>query len=187
MVRTIVGIDWGYTNPGVMQAWCLDGDARMYLVREIYYSHRLINWWEEQARELHKQYDVEAFVCDPSEPAYINQLKNAGLNAVAANNDIAPGIQAVQQRLKIAGDGRPRLFIARDALVERDPLLEEAKKPCCTAEEITGYVWPKGGDGKIVKEKPVDIDNHGCDAMRYTTMYVDVPSGKLVLSQNPFY
>jgi hypothetical protein len=34
-------------------------------------------------------------------------------------------------------------------------------------------VWPKGIDGRPVKETPVDLDNHGMDAMRYAVMAID--------------
>jgi hypothetical protein len=67
----------------------------------------------------------------------------------------------------------PRIFFLRDALVERDESLAEAKLPCSTLDEIEGYVWPKGQDGKSVKEVPMDRDNHGMDAMRYACAYVD--------------
>src|SRR5262245_47014907 len=51
------------------------------------------------------------------------------------------GIQAIMARLRPAGDGKPRLFMYRDALVEWDRALMEAMKPCCSEEEIEGYVW----------------------------------------------
>jgi hypothetical protein len=35
------------------------------------------------------------------------------------------------------------------------------------------YAWPKGSDGKPLKEVPVDADNHGMDALRYLVAEVD--------------
>lgn len=83
------------------------------------------------------------------------------------------GIQAVQARFKPAGDGRPRLFICRDAVVERDQELVEAKLPTCSLEELPGYVWAVGADGKR-KEEPVDEHNHGMDEMRYLVAFRDL-------------
>jgi len=79
----------------------------------------------------------------------------------------------VQERLKKAGDGRPRLFVFRDALVDADPALMAARKPYATVHEFDAYVWPKGQDGKPQKEVPVDEDNHGMDALRYIVAWAD--------------
>lgn len=83
------------------------------------------------------------------------------------------GIEKVEERLKAAGDGKPRLYLVDDALYERDEELKASYRPVSTAEEFPGYVYPLAGDGKPVKELPVDLDNHGMDAMRYAVMYVD--------------
>jgi phage terminase large subunit len=81
----------------------------------------------------------------------------------------------VQSRLKTQPDGKPRLFIMRDALVERDQELEEAKKPMSTVDEITGYVWAvKPGAAGGLKEQPVKENDHGCDAMRYMVAQRDL-------------
>jgi phage terminase large subunit len=94
----------------------------------------------------------------------------------------------VQKRLRIAHDGRPRLFFLRDSLVERDSRLSEAKLPTCTEEEITGYVWPQGRDGRPQKEVPVKEFDHGLDAMRYASMYVDQPApfSAIEIGESPF-
>ena len=81
----------------------------------------------------------------------------------------------MQRRLRPAGDGKPRLFVFPDALVERDPALVEAKLPTCTAEEFDGYVWPKGQDGRAIKEVPVDVDNHGMDQRRTSSDHARPP------------
>ena len=72
-------------------------------------------------------------------------------------------------RLKTADDGRPRLFILRDALVAADPDLQRRNRPTNTADEIPGYIWDST-PGKDPKEGPVKSDDHGCDAMRYLVM-----------------
>jgi hypothetical protein len=171
--RVVASVDWGYTNPGVIQVWAVDGDGRMYLIHEVYQTKQLIGWWVDKAVVLHQQYRIEAFVCDPAEPSFIQAFRQKKLPAIPGFNEIGIGIQAVQERLKPAGDGRPRLYILAGALEERDEALVESKKPCCTAEEFDAYSWPKGQDGKAVKEIPVDKDNHGMDGLRYMTCYLD--------------
>ena len=174
--RYIASVDWGYTNPGVIQIWGVDGDNRMYCVCEIYQSQRTIDWWIQQARALKKRYQVEAFVCDPAEPGFIEQFKRVGLNAVKANNNVLLGIQTVMDRFAVAGDGRPRLFFVADALEGIDLVLEEKKLPLCTEQEISTYIWQRDREDKLQKEKPVDKDNHGLDCMRYAALYLQAAS-----------
>jgi phage terminase large subunit len=88
--------------------------------------------------------------------------KAIGISTAPAHKKVLEGIQATQGRLKFAGDGKPRIYILHDSLVERDRALIDAKKPTCTAEELPGYIWQNND-----KEAPVKENDHGCDAMRY--------------------
>jgi PBSX family phage terminase large subunit len=164
------GVDWGYTHPGVIEVGQLDGDGRITVPRIVYRTGTTIDWWIDTARDLKARYGIEWFACDPSEPAYIEQFNQAGLHAFAAQNAILPGIDAVQQRLAVAGDGRPRLQFMADCLPDPDPALVEAKKPLSTLDEFDVYVWSKASGAK---EKPVDADNHGMDTTRYLVMEFD--------------
>ena len=166
-------VDWGYTNPGVILVWFIDGDGRMYLIREVYMTQKVDDWWVKQGQTLKAEYGITHFFCDPAEPAYITKFKVNGLNALEATNDITPGISAVQSRLNLAGDGRPRLYLYEYSLLDRDQTLVDAHKPFCSEGEILEYVWPKAQDGKPVKEKPVDMNNHALDCWRYMAMYLD--------------
>ncbi len=171
--RVIASIDWGYTNPGVLQVWAVDGDGRMILLHELYQTRRLIDWWVEQARILQERYGIELYACDPSEPAYIAQFRRAGLNALPAENDLAPGIQQVQARLTIQADGRPRIYLRRGALAELDRALEAQGRPTCTEQELPDYTWAEGANGaprKNLPELPLKVNDHGCDALRYAAM-----------------
>ena len=49
--------------------------------------------------------------------------------------------------------------------------------------EIENYSWPIGKDGRELKEEPIKIDDHGCDAMRYAVMYVDKGSSKYTVTR----
>jgi hypothetical protein len=184
----IVSVDWGFTNPGVMQVWAVDSDRRMYLVHEVFRSRKLIDWWAQKGLEIQAAYRPSVFVCDPSEPAYIQQLNDSGLHAIGAYNDQHHGIQAVAQRLAIQPDGRPRLFLFRDAVTDPDIDLVERKKPWSTDQEIDGYVWARGKDDKPVKEEPVKLNDHGCDALRYAVAYVDDlgGAGEATWAPDPF-
>lgn len=183
--RVIAGVDWGFSNPGVIQVWLLDNDDRMWLAEEVYKTRELIGWWTEEAKRLDARWHIETFACDPSEPAYIEQFQNAGLNAVKADNSILPGIDAVKNRMTVipeseGGDGKPRFYLTRSGLSEPDELLEERKKPTNIMMEIPGYRRPKPKDGgELENEKPDKKlgGDHALDAARYAVQLVDEGEG----------
>lgn len=191
-------VDFGFTNPFVLQCWAEDPDGRLWLYREIYRTKTLV---EDHAKKILRQVrrckecckskaadhdchtcercDLEwtepkprAVICDHDAEDRATLERHLELSTSPAHKSVSDGIQAVQARLKPAGDGRPRLVIVRGALVERDAELDEAKRPCCTEEEVTGYVWDRGSAmqqaaDKPPKEIPVKENDHGMDAMRY--------------------
>jgi PBSX family phage terminase large subunit len=181
-------IDFGYTNPFVCQWWALDPDGRMYLYREIYMTHRTIKVHAKKISELERWHledgsdnpDREhiAYTVADHDAEDRATLAEARIGTTAASKAISPGIQKVEERLKIAGDGKARLFVMRGALVELDEeYLVQQKQPTCTEQEFEMYMWPKGADGKPLKEVPVDLYNHGMDAMRYAVMRLDGSRG----------
>ena len=91
---------------------------------------------------------------------------------VAAWKAVSEGIQAVQMRLRIAKDSKPRLFIMRDSLVDIDRSLLEKHRPTCTADEFDSYVWDTSSNRKI-GEEPLKKNDHGMDALRYLVAHVD--------------
>lgn len=165
-------VDFGYTNPFVCQWWALDEDRREYRYRELYVTQTLVEDLTAIITTLSEGEKATATVADHDAEDRATMHKH-GVRTMPAKKDISPGIQAVQARLRKAGDGRPRLFLLRDALVSTDRTLESVRKPTCTEEEFPAYVWPKGTDGKALKEQPIGVDDHGLDALRYAVMYAD--------------
>jgi len=170
----IWAIDFGYTNPFVWQEWAFDNDGRAYLVHEIYMTGRLVEDHAKQILSLGTP-RPSAIVCDHDAEDRATFERHTKMGTVAAEKAVTSGIENVASRLKIAGDGRPRLFFLRDALVETDPTLVERKLPTRTTEEFPGYVWadePKSGDRK--REQPVKRNDHGADAARYAMAEKDL-------------
>lgn len=163
-------VDFGYTNPFVCQWWAIDPDGRMYRYREIYFSRRMVEDHAKNILALTGDEDIETTVCDHDAEGRAT-LERHGIPTVAAEKTVAEGIETVRERLRIAGDGKARMFFFRDALHERDAELVEAKLPCCTEEEADAYAYPTGSDGRPNKEQPVKINDHGMDATRYAAMY----------------
>lgn len=195
--RKIRVIDFGYSNPFVCQWWAIDGDGRMYLYREIYKSRRIVEDHANGARDesgetspgiktLSRGETYEATIADHDAEDRAT-LSRHEIETVPAWKSITPGIGAVQARLRKSQDGRPRIFFLASALVERDELLAEARKPTDTVSEFGGYVYPKGKDGKPVKEDPIKVDDHGMDTTRYAVCYIDDVSTEIGNFDSGFY
>jgi phage terminase large subunit len=174
-------VDFGFTNPFVLQCWAEDPDGRLYLYRELYRTRRLVEdhakdilaivrpdgrtWLEPQPR---------AIICDHDAEDRATLERHLGMSTVPARKAVSPGIQAVQARFTIQPDGRPRLYLLEDALVEKDQDLVDALLPTCTADELPGYVWEPPAPGRAAKEQPHKENDHGCDAKRYMVAQRDL-------------
>jgi phage terminase large subunit len=172
-------VDFGYTNPFVLQCWAVDPDGRLHLYRELYRTHRLVEDHAKNALGLAQYRTTSAWgekgawkeprptrvICDHDAEGRATLARELGMPTTAARKTVTDGVQAVAARLEPAGDGRPRLFIYRKARVDLDQDLADAKKPTCTLEEMAGYVWDGSTDRP--KETPLKIDDHGADALRY--------------------
>lgn len=173
------GIDFGHTNPFVLQWWAVDPDGRMYLYREIYHTKKLLRELAKMALDQvtdDKGDWIEprpyAIVADHDAQGRAEFQRDLGLGIAPAKKDVQTGIQRLQRRMKVAGDGRPRMFIMRDSLCHpRDQALVDAALPTCTVEEFAGYVWAVI-PGRPPKEEPNKENDHGMDTARYVSMRV---------------
>ena len=202
--RRYIVVDFGFTHPFVAQWWAVDGDGRAYMYREMYHTKRTVEQHvmgvmvQEQDGSGQLMSDglgnpimnkvakgmldyieedglsyTPTIICDhdAEDRATMRQL---GLSTVPARKGIREGIDEVLQRLAVAGDGRPRLYFFRDALVEIDDDLKTNYKPINTLEEIGNYIWRDGSRGKedsVKDDIPIDRDNHGMDCVRYFAVF----------------
>lgn len=166
----IWSVDFGYTNPFVWQAWALDHDNRLFRYREIYHTRRLVEDHAARILQLNGAAPLPvAIVCDHDAEDRATLERYLGLPTTPALKAVLAGIQGVAARLRPQADGRPRLFLLRDSLDQRDPDLDDRKLPCCTEEEFDGYTWATTG----VKESPMKANDHGLDALRYVVWGLD--------------
>lgn len=186
-----MAVDFGYKNPFVALWFAEDPDGRLYLYKELYMTERLV---EDHARQIlavikkgdgHRS-DVmpREIICDHDAEDRATLERHLGMSTLAANKNVSEGIQAVQARLRVQPDGKPRLYICRDALVERDRTLADAHKPYCTESEMLEYIWdpakaPGAGEG-TPREAPLKQNDHGLDALRYLVAHHDL-TGRLRL------
>ncbi len=162
--------------------WAEDPDGRLFLYREIYHTQRTVDVHAKLILSIvqdHRGVWVEprprAIICDHDAESRAVFARDIGIGTIAANKKVTEGIQAFQMRLAPAGDGKPRLFLLRDSVFERDPALLDAKKPTCTQEEVVGYIWDRS-KGQTEKEVPLKENDHGMDAARYLVADRDLGS-----------
>lgn len=165
-------IDFGYTNPFVCLWFAQDQDGRLYLYRELYQTGLLV---EDAAKEINRltgSENIRATICDHDAEDRAT-LERYGIPTIPAKKDVKMGIQAVQTRLRKAGDGKPRLYVLSDCLVEPDKKLLEAKQPTCLIEEMEEYVWETAREGTADKETPRKVSDHSEDCLRYLCLYLE--------------
>jgi PBSX family phage terminase large subunit len=180
-----ITVDFGYTNPMVVQFWAEDEDGNLYLYKELYSTKTTVDEMAPKIKEamnLKKEPRPRMIICDHDAEGRAVLERELGMSTKAAKKTVEDGIQAVKKRLRVnEATGKPGVFLCQDALIERDKELADKKKPTCTLEEIVGYIWDRGttiaqNNGKPPKEMPVKADDHGMDAMRYMIAEKDLKS-----------
>ena len=178
-----IAIDWGFTNPAVVQWWGIDGDARLVCVREWYktgctaddianvlLAHTLPN-------EI-----IVSIICDhdgANNAVIERELQTLTTPADKRPGTVAGGIGMLKSRLRVAEDGLPRIFFLKDALIEADEKLANSDRPYSTVTEFPSYVWAPNPEG-LPQDKPKKRDDHGMDAMRYQVAAIDGEQGEYV-------
>jgi phage terminase large subunit len=168
-------VDFGYTNPFVWQCWAIDGDGRAYRTAEIYVTRTLVEDVADLIKAWRRENDEpypQAIVCDHDAEDRATLERHLGMETTPALKDVQGGIHSVMARLRSADDGKPRMFLLRDSLLEKDLNLADEMKPTCTEEEIDGYEW----EDQSKKETPRKVNDHGCDCTRYLSMHLDAYS-----------
>ena len=144
--RVVAGVDWGFVHAFACEVIGQSGSGRLSVVREVYAKGALLRDIIPVLLDIQTQYPGIHFMADPSEPAYIAECIGAGLRMESARNDVDAGIQAVSAAIH---DG-----------MTIDPACEGL------LGELPGYTWMTDRGGGF-KEKPIEINDDACDALRY--------------------
>lgn len=173
------GIDWGFTNPTVLQFWAIDPDGRMHLYREFYRTHTrsetLAKWVRaeiESGREPVPQYAV----CDHDPEAKANFVEHGppGVTLeLADKGDRLGGIEQLQARFDVQADGKPRVYLVDDCVDGgRQESLVDAGKPASFQDELGTYRWDTRNADRP-KDEPLKEGDHSADSARYSVRLID--------------
>lgn len=151
-----IGLDFGYTNDPTALICCLvnEKDKEIYIFDEWYQK----NMTNEMIATMIKQmgYAKDKIYADSSEPKSIDEIKNKGIHriypTIKGAGSVLFGIQKIQQY---------RLIV----------------HPRCvnTLLELSTYCWDTKDNKQI--NKPIDMNNHLLDALRYAIMTEDKQTG----------
>ncbi len=177
-----LAVDFGFTHPFVCLWAAIDPDGRIIIYRQIYKTKTLVEDHAETIKQVSRWGKPDgdplprAIIVDHDPEDYKTLERHLGMFTTPAHKSVSDGIQAVASRFRAAGDGKSRIQIMRDCLLERDRDLAEGKQPTCLEDEPESYVWDTRQNMKR-GEQPVKESDHALDALRYLTAYFDlVPS-----------
>ena len=157
---TILGIDFGYTNPAAIIPINIDGDSNYWIKEEWYKSKQTTDQIAEQAL-LYKS--TKAYP-DPAEPDRIAILNKAGLNCREVSKDIVAGVDHVRELFK-----QGRIHIHPDC---KNLIME-----------LETYKYPDKKPEANEAEKPVKENDHCLDALRYS-LYTHQP---VIKRNDPYF
>lgn len=148
-----VSIDYGTQNAFAALLWgrySVNGATVWWLLREYYYSGR-----DEGVQKTDEEYgrDLDEFlrdvrgvtvIIDPSAASFIALLRKRGYRVMKADNDVLDGIRETATAMKTG-----KIKVSPDCKAWR--------------REVEGYVW----DENAKDDRPIKVNDHAMDAMRY--------------------
>lgn len=151
----VVAIDYGTTNP-LAALLCIDAENTYFIDSEYYFNSRAEGYQktDEQYLDDINEWLVQnlgenpypQLIIDPSAASFIVAARMRGYRVKEADNTVLDGIRQVST-----------MFAKRMLMIN--------KRCSNLLREILGYVWDD--NSKAEKEKPLKMNDHAVDAMRY--------------------
>lgn len=149
----LLGLDFGFTNdPTAIISSIIDEDNKRLYVFDEFFKKGLLN---NQIADIliKKGYSKSIIIADSAEQKSIEEIRRCGVRrikeAVKGQGSVLQGIQKLQQYEIIIHSSCINLI-----------------------EEFENYSWAQDKDGTGIN-KPVDMFNHGIDALRYSLQCVE--------------
>lgn len=157
---TILGIDFGWTNPACILPIRPDRDSVFWIREEWYHSRKTT----EELIERALSYKSTKTYPDPENAEAVEKCKRAGLNCRQVPKDIVATTDHLQELFK---QGRIKIHPDCKNLIW----------------ELETYHYPDSKPDRNEPEKPVDKDNHAIKAMGYA-LYTNKP---IIEHNDPYF
>lgn len=186
--RLVAGLDWGFVHPLAMEVVGQTGSGRLGVVAEVYAVGRTLDqlvepWVDDQGKGqpgialILERLGVSTVVCDPSEPGLMAQLqqllvKHRQQHQADAVYTRAQGKDAADCQLRVVVQAANNAVALGIQAVDHAIRQGMTVDPSCRGllDEIPGYTWqPDKGTGGY-RERPVEVGDDACDALRYAVM-----------------
>lgn len=149
-------IDWGAADPNVC-LFVAEKDGHYFIFDEIYEKDMAVSEFRELIKYRRNEWELVGenmnVYCDPSGRSGRIELEQGGLgilNIIPSKNDIQEGISMINS-------------------LGMDKRIHIHERCINTLREFREYHYPSKG----VSSKPVDKDNHTCDAFKYYILEKD--------------
>ena len=160
--EVLIGVDHGWEDPGCFLVLGVAGSGRdrtVHVLQEIYETHKVEDWWEQQAQGLWRKYPEATWYADPSRPDRIAALRKVGMRIRPAKNALEDGVDFVAN------------FMARRPLGPTEQAYTRFHVAPSCAETIREMGLYKRKRDPRNKERVLDDiedkNNHAMDALRY--------------------
>lgn len=155
VIDTLVGIDWGWTNPAAAHRLRKSADRHYYIDKEFYKKGQTTSQIIEHVISLspNKVYP------DPAEPDRNEEARRAGLNIREVTKDVEAGISCMQELFK---QGRIHIHSSCVNLIW----------------ELETYSYPDKKPDRNENEEPIKENDHACDEIRYV-LYMNEGKGNM--------
>lgn len=160
----VISIDYGTMNPFAALKWVKDRDGIWHCVEEYYYSGRETNHQKTDPDYVRDMVDFTAdspggdirVIIDPSATSFITAMRREerrSFKVIDAINDVLPGIQDTASCLQ-----------------KRQSFIKISRECVRMIGEFGGYVWDENEEN----DKPLKVNDHAMDALRYFVFTMDV-------------
>lgn len=149
-VQTMLGLDWGFTNPACILYIKRDYDNNYWVFEEWYKTQQTTS----NIVSMAASYRPHLVYPDPEAPEKNKELEDARLNVqdvVKGKDSIMKGIDRVRELFK---QNRLRIHISCKNLIT----------------ELETYRYPDKKPEHNIQENPIKENDHACDALRYPIM-----------------
>lgn len=178
MVRWLIGVDVGFTNPAVVLLVGEDSDGRWHIFREFFVKgclperqmKTIAEWFKDPLSQVapkeelpEKRPSCSKCAIDQAAAGFIASCRNIGVTCDEFDKgEVRDGVYQLMNRIPFQADGWPRLSV--------DPSCVE------TINEFESYEW----EPDKPKDTPKKENDHAMDALRYLDILTRVPTGALV-------
>lgn len=150
IVKTILGVDFGFNNPAAVLTIKKDDDNRYFVTSEWYKRGQT----DAQVADYASALQANEVYPDPASASGVEELRQRGVNVrdvIKGSDSIRNGINTVRELFK-----SNRLFIHIDCVN--------------LIMELETYAYPEKKPDQNEQENPIKENDHALDALRYALM-----------------